>query len=96
MQDFQIAADAQRSAPYSALSNSTGIPDCCEQGTPCWACAQYDLNLNGTIDGADLGVLLAFWGPVSNAFPRADITADGQVDGADLGVLLSNWGPCSQ
>lgn len=77
-------------------SNSTGIPDCCEQGTPCWACARYDLNLNGTIDGADLGVLLAFWGPVSTAFPRADITADGRVDGADLGVLLSNWGPCPQ
>jgi hypothetical protein len=79
-----------------ADTNSNGVPDCCDQGIPCSTCYRYDLNLNGTIDGADLGVLLAFWGPVSTAFPRADINADGQVDGADLGVLLSNWGPCPQ
>ena len=77
-------------------ANSNGVPDCCEQGVPCSSCHLYDLNLNGSVDGADLGVLLAFWGPVSPAFPRADINGDGRVDGSDLGLLLSNWGPCPQ
>jgi hypothetical protein len=53
-----------------------------------------DLTANGTVDGADLGALLAFWGPVNPVFPQADINGDGAVNGADLGVLLSVWGPC--
>jgi hypothetical protein len=70
--------------------NGTGIPDICEAIT----CDDIDLNLNGIVDGGDLGVLLAFWGPVSPAFPRADIDRDGLVNGADLGILLAFWGPC--
>ena len=77
-------------------SNSNNIPDCCEEGIPCSACYAYDLNPTGIVDGADLGALLAFWGPVSPAFPRADINRDGNVNGADLGILLANWGPCGQ
>ena len=77
-------------------ANSNGVPDCCEQGVACAFCQLYDLNVNGSIDGADLGILLAFWGTVSTAFPRADINTDGRVDGADLGILLANWGPCPQ
>jgi hypothetical protein len=75
--------------------NTNNVPDCCEQSTPCTGCYQYDLNPNGTVDGSDLGALLAFWGPVSPAFPRADINRDGVVNGEDLGLLLSNWGPCN-
>jgi len=74
--------------------NANNIPDCCEQSVPCTDCYRYDLNPNGIVDGADLGALLAFWGPVSSAFPRADLNRDGMVDGADLGLLLANWGPC--
>ena len=70
--------------------NSDGIPDICEGPT----CNDIDLNLNGIVDGGDLGVLLAFWGPVSPAFPRADINKDGFVNGADLGIVLAFWGPC--
>jgi hypothetical protein len=77
-------------------TNSNNIPDCCEEGIPCSACYAYDLNPTGIVDGADLGALLAFWGPVSPAFPRADINRDGFVNGADLGILLANWGPCRQ
>jgi hypothetical protein len=66
--------------------NSNGIPDVCE-------CAS-DLNANHWVNGADLGVLLAFWGPRSSAFPAADLTNDGDVNGADLGYLLNAWGPC--
>ena len=77
-------------------TNSNNIPDCCEEGIPCSPCYAFDLNPTGIVDGADLGALLAFWGPVSPAFPRADINRDGNVNGADLGLLLANWGPCGQ
>ena len=75
-------------------TNSNNTPDCCEQGIPCSICSACDINPTGIIDGADLGALLAFWGPVSPALPRADINRDGFVNGADLGLLLANWGPC--
>ena len=74
--------------------NSNNIPDCCEQGIPCSICSACDINPTGIIDGADLGALLAFWGPASPALPRADINRDGFVNGADLSLLLANWGPC--
>jgi predicted outer membrane repeat protein len=53
-----------------------------------------DINADGIVDGQDLAILLAFWGP-SGLFPAADIDASGVVDGADLAILLSGWGPCS-
>lgn len=51
-----------------------------------------DLDGDGKVDGADLGILLSEWGACGGCI--ADITLDGVVDGADLGYLLSNWGPC--
>ena len=75
-------------------TNGNNTPDCCEQGIPCSICSACDINPTGIIDGADLGALLAFWGPVSPALPRADINRDGFVNGADLSLLLANWGPC--
>jgi hypothetical protein len=59
-------------------------------GPPCLA----DLFVDHQVNGADLGALLAFWGPVNPGFPQADINSDGVVNGADLGYLLANWGPC--
>jgi len=47
-----------------------------------------DLNGDGAIDGADLGILLAAWGQGPSP---ADLNEDGAVDGADLGILLSAW-----
>lgn len=55
---------------------------CTEPGDPA------DLNLDGLVDGADLGLLLAAWGPGSGP---ADLDGSGTVDGADLGLLLSAW-----
>jgi hypothetical protein len=49
-----------------------------------------DLNLDGNIDGADLGGLLALWG-ITNP-PYGDLNGDQRIDGADLGRLLSRWG----
>jgi hypothetical protein len=71
-------------------SNTNGIPDICEGPT----CQDADITNNQIIDGADLGAMLAFWGPVNPVLPQADINRDGDVNGADLGSLLSFWGPC--
>ena len=51
-----------------------------------------DLNGDGVVDGADLGLLLGMWGGCGSAFCPADLNGDGVVDGADLGVLLGAWG----
>jgi hypothetical protein len=47
-----------------------------------------DINFDGFINGADLGLLLAAWGTDAC---EADLNADGVVDGADLGLLLAEW-----
>ena len=74
-------------------SGGNCIQELCESCAPlCIA----DLTVNGVVDGADLGALLAFWGPRNPVFPQADINGDGVVNGADLGLLLANWGPCGQ
>jgi hypothetical protein len=49
-----------------------------------------DLNGDGSINGADLGALLAAWSGEPGESP-ADLNADGVVDGADLGGLLASW-----
>jgi len=47
-----------------------------------------DLDGNGSIDGADLGILLSAFG---TADPAADLDGNGNVDGGDLGALLARW-----
>jgi hypothetical protein len=56
-------------------------------------CGVADLNCDGLVDGADLGILLLSWGVGGD--PAADLTGDGLVDGADLGLLLVLWGSSS-
>lgn len=51
-----------------------------------------DVDGDGDVDGADLGVLLGAWGP-ADAGAAADLDRDGDIDGADLGRLLGDWGP---
>jgi uncharacterized protein YegL len=54
-----------------------------------------DLDGDGSIGGADLGMLLAAWSSDGSPPPQsADLDGSGSVDGADLGLLLSGWGPC--
>jgi hypothetical protein len=67
--------------------NGDGVPDQCQ----CIA----DLSGDGSVGGADLGLLLSLWGLASPSFPQFDLNRDGFVNGADLGLLLSAWGPCS-
>jgi hypothetical protein len=49
-----------------------------------------DVNDDGLVDGADLGVLVGNWGGTG----AGDLDESGAVDGADLGLLLSAWGAC--
>lgn len=49
-----------------------------------------DLDGNGVVDSADLGVFFASWSGGGDA----DLNGDGAVDGVDLGMLLGDWGPC--
>ncbi|MBL9141623.1 MAG: hypothetical protein JNK53_07135 [Phycisphaerae bacterium] len=65
------------------------------QGTDPWPCESTgcncpDLNGDGIVNGADLGMLLSAWGMND---PCANLDGEGPVGGADLGVLLSAWGP---
>lgn len=50
-----------------------------------------DLDGDGTVDGADLGLLLRAWGTDD---PLADLHADGTVDGIDLGRWVMAQGVC--
>ncbi|HMN97330.1 MAG TPA: hypothetical protein PKC43_06080 [Phycisphaerales bacterium] len=51
-----------------------------------------DLDGDGEVNGADLGLLLGGWGPCVPGAPcPADLNCDGEVDGADLGALLGAW-----
>jgi hypothetical protein len=52
-----------------------------------------DLTGDGTVSGADLGILLGEWGTDGGA-TGADLNGSGMVSGADLGILLGDWGPC--
>ena len=46
-----------------------------------------DLNGDGCVDSADVGLLLGYWGT-----PDGDLNGDGTTDAADFGTLLGNWG----
>ena len=78
-------------AGLGADVNRNGQLDECED--PIIACPG-DFNLDHLVNGADMGMLLAAWGP--NAPPAIDLNADGSVGGADLAILLGAWGPCQE
>ena len=52
-----------------------------------------DLNGDGIVDGADLAILLAAWGPCPpKGACDADLDGNDAIDGADLATLLAAWG----
>ena len=53
-----------------------------------------DVDLDGTVDAQDLGLLIAAWGSCGKGGCPADFDRDGRVDAADLGLLVGGWGVC--
>ncbi len=49
-----------------------------------------DFNADGSVNAADLSILLGSWGSCVGC--PADLDQDGIVAGSDLAVLLANWG----
>ena len=47
---------------------------------------ESDINGDGRVNGADLGLLMAGWGG-----PSPDLDGSGIVGGGDLGILLADW-----
>ncbi|MBC03597.1 MAG: hypothetical protein CMJ34_09900 [Phycisphaerae bacterium] len=58
-----------------------------ELQAPCPA----DLDGDGVVNGADLGLFLGAWG---TSPCKSDINGDGVCNGADLGEMLIAWGDC--
>ena len=48
----------------------------------------YDLNGDGLVNGADVGLFLSLWGDMGGP---GDFNGDGIVNGADFGGLLAAW-----
>jgi 1,4-alpha-glucan branching enzyme len=65
--------------PYTGLVYSQG-----EAPPPC---AATDLNCDGSVNAADLSILLGAWGTSG----PGDLTGDGAVNAADLSILLGAW-----
>jgi hypothetical protein len=69
----------------NGTSTTTASSSLVMTGTP--APILGDLNLDGRVNGADLGLMLSGWGQPGNT----DLNRDGTTNGADLGLQLSNW-----
>lgn len=79
-----ITAGAAWKGPGTTCAdgNGNGTADACER--------IGDLNGDGKVNGADLGIMLGEFGTASS---RSDLDRNGTVNGADLGILLGNWAP---
>ncbi len=66
-----------------------GIPDECAEGD-----CDADINGDGVVDGADLGLFFVAWGPCpgDEIGCPGDISDDGVVSGIDLGLFCASWG----
>jgi hypothetical protein len=72
--DWEIALGIE------ADDDGDGVPDACDA-------VFGDLNGDGIVNGADIGLLLGAWGTSG----PGDLNGDGQVDGADIGLMLGAW-----
>ncbi|MCE9619660.1 MAG: hypothetical protein K8R92_07100 [Planctomycetes bacterium] len=76
---------------YSLVVTANGIPSTAISFdyTPTRSC---DIDGDGFVDGADIGLVLLDFGPCAGC--STDIDMDGVVDGADVGLMLLSEGPC--
>lgn len=79
----QVISPVPVDVVYGATTVTVVVAE--RQGNPA------DLNGDGVVGGADLGALLAAWGPCQGDCP-ADLDGNGVVGGSDLGELLASWG----
>ena len=87
--NLEVAATIRDSVVCQNLPNNlTGITF--DDGGNNFCDCLGDLNHDGVVNGADLGILLGQWG----ASTTADLNNDGLVTGADIGLLLGAWGTC--
>ena len=82
--DFTATLHVGNLAECCDLPVSLTLPEC-EIGSNS---NPYDLNGDGTVDGADLGLIFGNWGGTG----LGDFDGDGVVGPADLGILLANFG----
>jgi hypothetical protein len=73
------ACEIQAGAPDT---NSNGVPDGCENLRPA------DINGDGSVNAADLSLLLGNWGAATGV---GDVNGDGFRDAGDLSLLLGDW-----
>jgi probable HAF family extracellular repeat protein len=85
---YYNARDITESGSIATAGNYTDGTKLAEILVPIHLNTPGDLNGDGNVDGADLGLMLAAWG--SNGGP-ADLNFDQIVNGGDLGLLLIAW-----
>jgi hypothetical protein len=51
-----------------------------------------DANLDGWVDGTDLGLMSGAWGSTDGSWRVGDFNGDRTIDGTDLGLMSGNWG----
>ena len=90
MYNFTIVADAPPTEGSAEIETFT------DNGTisvsvrvPAGSGNPYDINGDGTVNGADAGLFIALWGTDD---PAGDFNGDGIVNGADAGLFFANWG----
>ncbi len=66
-----------------------GVDDVQVISYDCSVAIAGDINGDGVVNGADLGLLLGGWGQPG----VTDLNGDGITNGADLGILLGAWAP---
>ena len=100
LNDLLVSEDALVMTSAAAINNSGQVAGTADIGgaggqvvavllTPV-AFPVGDLNVNCTVNAADLALLLASWGSCSRC--SADLNLDETVNTLDLVILLNNWG----
>jgi len=82
---YWITSQWAASSPNEAADNTIVGPGNIVLLAPC----ESDLNGDGVVDTADLGILISLFG---SADALADVNDDGVVDTADLGILIGEFG----
>ncbi len=86
-----VTASLAASISLAAFAGGGRKPDAPQGGVAGNTCScTGDFDHNGSIDAADLAVMLGAWGAAG-----ADLNGSGSTDAADLAILLGLWGPCS-